>query len=92
MAMSADFIPHVTQVQAVPPYGLNLHFNDQRIRRINLARALGTTLTGPIFQPLHDPAFFAQATLNAKDGTVMWPNGADIAPEALYEDFEELAS
>jgi hypothetical protein len=42
-------------------------------------------LDGPIFEPLLDPANFARVTLDKVAGTVVWPNEADFAPEALYE-------
>ncbi len=39
---------------------------------------------GPLTAPLTDPAFFAQARLDAESGTLVWPNGLDVAPEYLY--------
>ncbi len=45
---------------------------------------LGPLLDGPIFEPLHDPDYFALAELDRVSGTVAWPNGADFAPEALH--------
>jgi len=41
-------------------------------------------LAGPIFEPLRDPDYFALATVDPVRGTVIWPNGADFAPEALH--------
>lgn len=39
---------------------------------------------GPVFEPLRDPAFFAQVTVGPELGTIVWPNGADLAPDALH--------
>jgi hypothetical protein len=41
-------------------------------------------LFGPVFEPLRDPQFFAQAAVD-EFGAICWPNGADLAPDAIYE-------
>jgi len=38
---------------------------------------------GTIFEALRDPSFFAQARVVL--GAVEWPNGADLAPDAMYD-------
>ena len=40
-------------------------------------------LSGPIFEPLQESAYFARGELDHVCGTVSWPNGANFAPEAL---------
>jgi hypothetical protein len=42
-------------------------------------------LWGPMFEPLKDPDLFFQASVNSELQTVTWPNGADLAPEFLYQ-------
>ena len=49
-------------------------------------------LDGPIFEPLRDPRYFAQFTVDPELRTVTWPNGADFAPEFLYEKIRVCAA
>ena len=39
---------------------------------------------GPMVQPLKDEAYFARVFLDY--GAPTWPNGYDLAPDALYEE------
>ena len=45
--------------------------------------ALKDRLFGPMFEPLRDRALFEQVSVD-EFGAVCWPNGADLAPDALY--------
>jgi len=42
-------------------------------------------LWGPVFEPLKDEAAFAELRLDPELRTIVWPNGADFAPEFLRE-------
>lgn len=74
-------ILRITQSELCGPYCLRLAFSDGTRKSVDV-RPL---LRGPVFEPLLDPSYFARARLDPVCGTVTWPNGADFAPEALYE-------
>lgn len=46
---------------------------------------LGDVLEGPMFNPLRNPDYFAKLFVDPELETVVWPNGADFAPEYLKE-------
>jgi hypothetical protein len=71
----------VIKAKVTGPYTVELTFSDDTVKRVNLAQ----WLYGEMFEPLRDPAFFAQMRLEPGDITISWPNGADLAPEFLYE-------
>ena len=74
-------VPRVTAVRLVAGFRVHFTFWDGTGKEIDLE----PYLWGPVFEPLrHDPALFAQMYLDGD--TIAWPNGADIAPETLYED------
>ena len=69
----------ILEAEVVGPHVIRVEFNDGSERVVDV-RPL---LRGPVFEPLHDAAYFARAVLDPVCGTVVWPNGADLAPEAL---------
>ena len=69
----------VTSVKALDGYKLEVTFSDG-VRGIVSMEA---RLFGPIFEPLKDTELFNQASVD-DFGAVTWPNGADLAPDALY--------
>lgn len=69
----------IEAVELVGPFELRLRFNDGTTRLVDLE----AVLTGPVFLALRDPEFFSRVALDPVAGTVVWPNGADFAPDYL---------
>jgi hypothetical protein len=74
-------ILRILEAEVCGPHVLRLAFNDGTRNAVDVF----PLLNGPVFEPLRDPAYFARVTLDPVCGTVVWPNGADFAPEALHE-------
>jgi hypothetical protein len=69
----------ISRVTAGPGYTLHLLFEDGRSGKVDLS----DKLFGPVFEPLRDSLLFAQVGVD-EYGAICWPNGADLAPDALY--------
>lgn len=74
-------IPRVVEVKPLPNYCLWVRFLDGTTGTVDLAQELW----GPMFAPLTNPEVFNQARVDPELETVVWPNGADLAPEFLYQ-------
>lgn len=72
---------HVTHVLYLKDYQLRLEFSDGEVKDLDLR----DELYGEIFDPLKDIELFKKVYINPDTGTIEWPNGADFAPEFLYE-------
>ena len=71
---------NVVEAKYVRDFTIWLKFEDGTHGEIDLA----SELWGPVFEPLKDPDAFRKLEV-AEYGTIAWPNGADLAPEFLYE-------
>ena len=71
-------LPRVVEVKPRAEGVLAAAFSDGRngTARFSDAACFG------IFAPLRDPAFLARAFVD--HGAVTWPNGADLAPDAMH--------
>ena len=76
----------VTDVKLLRGYQLHVTFNDGVVKEVDLEREL----YGEVFEPLKDKKLFWQVAVNPETNTVEWANGADFAPEFLYEIGEEV--
>ncbi len=74
-------ILRINEASVCGPRRLRLTFSNGTSKTVDVT----ALLSGPMFEPLRNPEFFACASLDRVCGTVVWPNGADFAPEALYE-------
>ena len=70
----------VVKVHALPDYHLEIEFADGVSGVLDYSHVLW----GPVFEPLRDPARWAEAGID-EEGVVCWPNGADLAPDTMYE-------
>ena len=73
-----SYLPQLIEARHVSEFIVSTRFDDGTEKSIDISQ----WFKGPVFEPLEDPKFFKRFFIEA--GTLCWPNGVDIAPEALY--------
>jgi len=76
---SVDY--RLVDARHVSGYTVWLRFRDGTSGEIDLSPAL----QGPKLEPVRDPAMFARFSIHPEFHTLVWPNGADLAPEYLHK-------
>ena len=71
----------IVEAEYVGDYRIWLRFDDGVEGEVDLAG----DLVGPVFQPLSNLLAFRQFRLHPELRTLVWPNGADFAPEFLRD-------
>ena len=74
-------MPELETAEYAGGYSINLKFSDGVAGTVDLE----SELWGEVFEPLKDVQIFRQFSIHPELRTVCWPNGADFAPEFLYE-------
>ncbi len=77
----------IIHIEARPPYRLFVRFDDGTEGEDDV----GPRMRGPMFEPLRDPKFFARVKLS-EYGAPVWPNGLDLAPDALYDRIRQASA
>jgi hypothetical protein len=73
--------PDITAVAVVRHGVLSLTFADGVTGEV----AVLERMRGPVFDKALTPEGFVAVRVDAETGTVVWPGGADLAPDTLYE-------
>lgn len=79
-------ILHVKEAKYLHDYIIWLRFNDGAEGEIDLK----DELDGEVFEPLKDLVAFQNFRVDPELQTIVWENGADLAPEFLYENMRVL--
>ncbi len=81
----------VTTVRVLSGYRLAVTFRDGTSGVVDCTPWLYEQEDG-VFAPLRDPLLFGQVYVNHEAGVIEWPNGANVAPETLYEEAHRQAA
>ncbi len=71
----------VTRAEHLEGFKVRVSFSNGEAGVVDLFEALW----GPVFEPLRDPGRFKEFKVSEVLHTIAWENGADFAPEFLYD-------
>ncbi|MDX1561491.1 MAG: DUF2442 domain-containing protein [Gammaproteobacteria bacterium] len=74
-------IKHIDKARYLDDFRIWLEFEDGVSGEVDLSQ----DLDGPIFEPLRRVEYFRSFRLHPELKTLVWPNGADFAPEFLRD-------
>ena len=78
----------VASVTSLPDDRLRVTFVDGTAGEVDMSAFLDSPkIDGTVFESLRDPSVFARAEIVL--GAVQWPNGTDLAPDAMYDAIRE---
>ncbi|HEY6550987.1 MAG TPA: DUF2442 domain-containing protein [Solirubrobacterales bacterium] len=73
--------PDITAADVVHHGILRLTFADGLSGEVDVL----DRMRGPVFEDARTPEGFSKVKADPETGTVVWPGGADLAPDTLYE-------
>jgi hypothetical protein len=73
--------PDITAASVVRHGVLRLTFADGLTGEVDVL----DRMRGPVFEQAVTLGGFAEVTVDSESGTIVWPGGADLAPDTLYE-------
>ncbi len=73
--------PDITAVTVVKHGVLRLTFADGLSAELDVL----DRMRGPVFAQARTAAGFEKVAIDPETGTVVWPEGADLAPDTLYQ-------
>ena len=83
--MSELSLIKVAKVEPLGGYRLRVRFSDGSVGERDFSDVVAAG--GPMLDALADPKYFARVFLEF--GAPTWPNGYDLAPNALYAEMSE---
>ena len=75
------YLIEIAEAKYLGDYKIDLTFSTGEHKIVDLENELW----GTMFEPLKDKGIFMQFRLDKELGTIVWPNGADLAPYSLYD-------